>query len=62
VHIVDVALAPMAGLTSQPSMNALIAALHGTSHDTGMRNKAAAAAVRLLGGRSASSMRPSSAG
>ncbi len=38
-HIVDVALAPMAGLTSQPSMNALIAALHGTSHDTGMRNK-----------------------
>jgi pyruvate carboxylase len=38
-HIVDVALAPMAGLTSQPSMNALVAALHGTSHDTGMRNK-----------------------
>ena len=39
-HIVDVALAPMAGLTSQPSMNALIAALNGTEHDTGMRNKA----------------------
>jgi len=38
-HIVDVALAPMAGLTSQPSMNALVAALHGTPHDTGMRNK-----------------------
>ncbi|MEZ5966238.1 MAG: pyruvate carboxylase [Planctomycetota bacterium] len=39
VHIVDVALAPMAGLTSQPSMNALVAALHGTTNDTGMRNK-----------------------
>src|SRR5690606_36033838 len=39
VHIVDAALSPMAGLTSQPSMNALIAALHGTPQDTGMRNK-----------------------
>jgi pyruvate carboxylase len=39
VHVVDVALAPMAGLTSQPSMNALIAALHGNPRDTGMRNR-----------------------
>ena len=37
--IVDVALAPMAGLTSQPSMNALIAALRGTDQETGMANK-----------------------
>lgn len=39
VHIVDVALAPMAGLTSQPSMNALIAALHGAQRDTGLTNR-----------------------
>ena len=39
VHIVDVALAPMAGLTSQPSLNALIAALRGGPHDTGIKNK-----------------------
>ena len=40
VHIVDVALAPMAGLTSQPSMNALIAALHGAPRETGLTNRA----------------------
>ncbi|MBL8749324.1 MAG: pyruvate carboxylase [Planctomycetes bacterium] len=40
VHIVDVALAPMAGLTSQPSMNALIAALHGRSRESGLTNRA----------------------
>ena len=39
VHIVDVALAPMAGLTSQPSMNALVAALRGYPRDTLMTNK-----------------------
>jgi pyruvate carboxylase len=39
VHIVDVALAPMAGLTSQPSMNALVAALRGYPRDTGLTNK-----------------------
>jgi pyruvate carboxylase len=39
VHIVDVALAPMAGLTSQPSMNALVAALRGIERDTGLTNK-----------------------
>jgi pyruvate carboxylase len=39
VHIVDVALAPMAGLTSQPSMNALIAALRGATRETGLTNK-----------------------
>jgi pyruvate carboxylase len=40
VDIVDVALAPMAGLTSQPSMNALIAALRGSARETGLTNKA----------------------
>lgn len=40
VHIVDVAFAPMAGLTSQPSMNALIAALRGSRRETGLTNKA----------------------
>ncbi len=39
VHIVDVALAPMAGLTSQPSMNALIAALHGSPRESGLTNR-----------------------
>ncbi|MEY3161732.1 MAG: hypothetical protein RIT25_1723 [Planctomycetota bacterium] len=39
VHIVDVALAPMAGLTSQPSINSLIAALRGSRHETGLTNK-----------------------
>jgi pyruvate carboxylase len=39
VHIVDVALAPMAGLTSQPSMNALVAALRGYPRDTCLTNK-----------------------
>jgi pyruvate carboxylase len=40
VHIVDTALAPMAGLTSQPSMNALIAALRGSPRETGLTNRA----------------------
>ncbi|MEE2887073.1 MAG: pyruvate carboxylase, partial [Planctomycetota bacterium] len=40
VDIVDAAVAPMAGLTSQPSMNAVIAALRGGSRETGMGNKA----------------------
>ncbi|MCB9887838.1 MAG: pyruvate carboxylase [Planctomycetes bacterium] len=39
VHIVDIALSPMAGLTSQPSMNALIAALRGAPRETGLMNK-----------------------
>ncbi len=39
VDIVDAALAPMAGMTSQPSLNALVAALHGDVRDTGLRNK-----------------------
>ncbi len=39
VHIVDVALAPMAGLTSQPSMNALVSALRGNRRDTQITNK-----------------------
>jgi pyruvate carboxylase len=39
VHIVDGALASMAGLTSQPSLNALIAALRENPRDTMMTNK-----------------------
>ena len=35
VDIVDVASAPLSGLTSQPSMDAVIAALQGTERDTG---------------------------
>ena len=39
VHIVDAALASMAGLTSQPSMNALVSALRGNRRDTLITNK-----------------------
>ena len=39
VHVVDVALASMAGLTSQPSMNALVSALRGNRRDTLLTNK-----------------------
>jgi pyruvate carboxylase len=39
VHIVDVALSSMAGLTSQPSMNALVSALRGNRRDTLLANK-----------------------
>jgi pyruvate carboxylase len=39
VHVVDVALAPMAGMTSQPSMNAVVAALRGGPRETGLGNK-----------------------
>ena len=39
VDIVDCAFAPMAGLTSQPSMNALVSALRGHPRDTGFTNK-----------------------
>jgi pyruvate carboxylase len=60
VHIVDVAMAPMAGLTSQPSMNAL---------DRGAARLAARDRLDLkvmqplatTGRRCASSTRPSSA-
>jgi pyruvate carboxylase len=36
VDVVDCAFAPMAGLTSQPSLNALVEALRFTDRDTGM--------------------------
>jgi pyruvate carboxylase len=39
VHIVDVALASMSGLTSQPSWNSLVAALREHRRDTGLANK-----------------------
>ncbi len=36
VDVVDVAISSMAGMTSQPSMNSLVAALKGTPRDTGL--------------------------
>ena len=36
VDVVDAACAPLAGLTSQPSLDALVAALPGTERDTGL--------------------------
>src|SRR5256884_3265668 len=36
VDVVDCAFAPMAGLTSQPSLNAVVEALRFTDRDTGM--------------------------
>ncbi|MFC4076149.1 pyruvate carboxylase [Salinithrix halophila] len=36
VDIVDAALSPMSGLTSQPSLNGLVAALEGTERETGL--------------------------
>ncbi len=38
--IVDVAIEPMAGVTSQPAMGAVVAALAGTAHDCGLDLKA----------------------
>ncbi len=40
VDIVDVAISSMAGMTSQPSWNALVAAQRGSGRETGMGNKA----------------------
>ena len=36
VDVVDCAISSMAGMTSQPSLNAVVAALQGTERDTGM--------------------------
>ncbi|NLP44731.1 MAG: pyruvate carboxylase, partial [Peptococcaceae bacterium] len=36
VDIVDTALSPMAGLTSSPALNSIVAALENTKHDTGI--------------------------
>ena len=51
VDIVDCAIASMSSMTSQPSMNAVVAALQGTERDTGLDLDRAAEADRLLGGR-----------
>ncbi|HYV43222.1 MAG TPA: pyruvate carboxylase [Myxococcaceae bacterium] len=40
VHVVDCALSSMAGLTSQPSINALVSALRGHEREVGLTNKA----------------------
>lgn len=36
--IIDVAVDSMSGMTSQPSMGAIVACLSGTEHDTGKTN------------------------
>jgi pyruvate carboxylase len=36
LDIADGALAPMSGLTSQPNLNSIVEALHGTPHETGV--------------------------
>lgn len=36
--IIDVAVDSMSGLTSQPSMGAIVASLRGTEYDTGKKN------------------------
>ena len=36
VDVVDCAISSMAGMTSQPSLNAVVAALQGTERDTGL--------------------------
>ena len=51
VDIVDVALAPMAGMTSQPSMNALVAAAARQPARDRHGQQAPTASRRLLGGR-----------
>jgi pyruvate carboxylase len=38
VHVVDCALSSMAGLTSQPSLNALVSSLRGHPRETGLAN------------------------
>ena len=50
VDIVDGAIASMSGLTCQPSLNALVAALQGSERDTGLDLAALQRARRLLGG------------
>lgn len=36
--VVDAAVDSMSGMTSQPSMGAIVASLQGTKHDTGLSN------------------------
>ena len=48
VDVVDVASAPMSGLTSQPSLDAVVAALQRSERDTGLDLQRAAGAVELL--------------
>lgn len=47
--IVDVAVDSMSGMTSQPSMGALVASLKGTSHDTGEMAKTETYVLKLMG-------------
>ena len=50
VDVVDAALSSLSGLTAQPNLNALVAALAGTERDPGLDARRTAAARRLLGG------------
>ena len=51
VDIADAAIASMSGMTSQPCLNALVAALRHTERDTGLDQRGARRAQPLLGGR-----------
>ena len=51
VDIVDAALASMSGMTSQPNLNSLVAALQHTPRDTGLDLDGARPTERLLGSR-----------
>ena len=50
VDIADAALASMSGMTSQPSLNGIVAALRNTERDTGLDQEALDELSRLLGG------------
>ena len=50
VDIVDAAMAPLSGMTSQPNLNTLVEALRFTQRDTGMAFEPLAGDRRLLGG------------
>ena len=51
VDIVDAALASMSGMTSQPNLNSIVAALQNTPRDTGLDLDGTQSAQRLLGSR-----------
>ena len=62
VDAVDVASAPMAGTTSQPSLSALVAATDGTERQTGLDLQAVSRPRAVLGGAFARCTRRSSPG
>ena len=59
LDIADGAMASLSGLTSQPSLNALVESLRFTARDTGLDREALIELSRLLGGRPRRSTRRS---